>query len=546
MAAGQSGHWSRSAYHERGGQDRRTDRRHRRRARRAGGGLHAGGPRPRGRRSSRSNAWLGGKAAVLEEGGFRFDMGPTILTMPRVLRRIFAEAGRDLERPPRPRPPRPAVALLLRRRLGPRPASTTSTHGGRRSTRFAPGRRRRGLRRLPRPLRAAARLSDALLLLEVGRAASGDMIDFRPNISASTLRDVLACAWARRSPARCGSTCPTPRVAQMLDHFTQYVGSSPTARRRCCAASPTCRPARASGTRGAAPAPCPRRWRSWPRNSASSSAPAPACAASSPTAARRRRRDRRRRADRARGRGLERRRRAHPPRTGRRRRRRQRFERRRGYEPACSGVVLYLGLDRAYDHLLHHNFVFSRDPEEEFDCDLPQGRAGARPDLLPRRPGPHRTRRRARPAARRSTSSFTRPTCARTTTGGGCCPAYRRVDPRQAEADRRACRTSRSGSSSSAALTPQDIHDRYRVLNGAIYGLASHGRLLGAFKPANRCRGRAGPLPRGRRGAPGPGHADGADVRLDRRRHARPDVAGAGASRRPGGCSRRPAGASSP
>ncbi len=24
------------------------------------------------------NGWLGGKAAVLEEGGFRFDMGPTI------------------------------------------------------------------------------------------------------------------------------------------------------------------------------------------------------------------------------------------------------------------------------------------------------------------------------------------------------------------------------------------------------------------------------------------------------------------------------------
>jgi phytoene dehydrogenase-like protein len=42
------------------------------------------------------NAWLGGKAAVLHEDGFRFDMGPTILTVPRVLERIFAEAGRDL------------------------------------------------------------------------------------------------------------------------------------------------------------------------------------------------------------------------------------------------------------------------------------------------------------------------------------------------------------------------------------------------------------------------------------------------------------------
>src|SRR5210317_920716 len=41
------------------------------------------------------NPWLGGKAAVLEEEGFRFDMGPTILTVPRVLERIFAEAGKN-------------------------------------------------------------------------------------------------------------------------------------------------------------------------------------------------------------------------------------------------------------------------------------------------------------------------------------------------------------------------------------------------------------------------------------------------------------------
>ncbi len=37
-------------------------------------------------------------------------------------------------------------------------------------------------------------------------------------------------------------------------------------------------------------------------------------------------------------------------------------------------------------------------------------------------------------------------------------------------------------------LTPQDIHDRYRVLDGAIDGLASHGLVKGAFKPVNRRR----------------------------------------------------------
>ena len=43
------------------------------------------------------SAWLGGKAAVLSEAGFRFDMGPTILTMPSVLRRVFSEADRRME-----------------------------------------------------------------------------------------------------------------------------------------------------------------------------------------------------------------------------------------------------------------------------------------------------------------------------------------------------------------------------------------------------------------------------------------------------------------
>jgi phytoene dehydrogenase-like protein len=43
------------------------------------------------------NDWLGGKAAQLREAGFRFDMGPTILIQPSMLRKIFAEAGRELD-----------------------------------------------------------------------------------------------------------------------------------------------------------------------------------------------------------------------------------------------------------------------------------------------------------------------------------------------------------------------------------------------------------------------------------------------------------------
>jgi len=55
------------------------------------------------------------------------------------------------------------------------------------------------------------------------------------------------------------------------------------------------------------------------------------------------------------------------------------------------------------------------------------------------------------------------------------------------------------------ALTPVDIHERYKVLNGAIYGLASHGAFTGAFKPGNRSRSVRGLYLAGGAAHPGPG-----------------------------------------
>ena len=54
-------------------------------------------------------------------------------------------------------------------------------------------------------------------------------------------------------------------------------------------------------------------------------------------------------------------------------------------------------------------------------------------------------------------------------------------------------------------LTPVDIHERYKVLNGAIYGLASHGAFLGAFKPGNRAKAVRGLYLCGGAAHPGPG-----------------------------------------
>jgi diapolycopene oxygenase len=179
------------------------------------------------------------------------------------------------------------------------------------------------------------------------------------------------------------------------------------------------------------------------------------------------------------------------------------FERRRKYEPACSGVVLYLGLNKRYEHLAHHDFVFSRDPEEEFDWIYKKGE-----------PAPD-------PTCYLAATSCTEP---ETAPAGGealyvlvhtpylrphhdwkaMLPTYRRVILEKLK---------RTGQMPDIeqhivferALTPQDIHDRYHVLNGAIYGLASHGKFLGAFKPGNRSPDLRGLYLAGGAAHPGPG-----------------------------------------
>ena len=175
----------------------------------------------------------------------------------------------------------------------------------------------------------------------------------------------------------------------------------------------------------------------------------------------------------------------------------------KGFEPACSGVVLYMGLKKRYEHLAHHCFVFSRDAEEEFDAIYKKGEpapdptvylaatAGTDPTSAP--PGgealyalvhtahlrPHHDWDKMFPAYRQKILDKLKRTA-----------GLEDIEERIVVEDR---------------LTPVDIHNRYRVLDGAIYGLASHGSFLGAFKPGNRSRQVKGLYLAGGAAHPGPG-----------------------------------------
>jgi diapolycopene oxygenase len=447
-----------------------------------------------------ASAWLGGKAAVLREAGFRFDMGPTILTIPNVLHRIFSEAGRKLE------------DYLQLVRLDPQwrcffddgsaldlvenvdaMAKTLDS--------YAPG-SAQGYREFLKLSGRLHRISDDYFFWK-SIGGIRDMIDMKAGFQPKILGDVLSMRMGRSVAGTVRKFISDARVAQMIDHFTQYVGSSPDASPAvlCGIAHMQTRDGiwyPIGGTRAVPDALVKLGSelgvtyrtdtairRIVERNGAATGletdtgeiVEADAVVSNADAI----------RTHRELLNGVASR----------------RFDRRRDYEPACSGVVLYLGLNKAYDHLLHHGFVFSRDPHEEFEAIYRKGEpapdptcylaATARTETGTAPPGgealyvlvhtpylrPHHDWKRLLPEYRRVILDKLK------TTG------------RMPDIEDRIVFES--------ALTPQDIHDRYRVLNGAIYGIASHGKWLGAFKPANRSRDLKNLYLAGGAAHPGPG-----------------------------------------
>ncbi len=451
------------------------------------------------------SSWLGGKAAVLNEAGFRFDMGPTILTMPSVLRRVFAESGRNLD---------DYLDLI---RLDPQwrcffadgsvlDLVENVSDMALSLDAFAPGTdSSTGYTNFIALAERLDKISQKYYFWKpIG--GIGDMIDLKFGFSLSILGDVLSMRMGRSVAGTVRKFTPDPRVAQMLDHFTQYVGSCPEQ-------SPAvlCSIAHMQTQEGI--------W--YPRGGtravpealvklgeelgveyrtetgiarilvdggtvigveteAGERVELAAVVSNADTV----RTHRELLSETA-------------PRAARR------FERRRSYEPACSGVVLYLGLNRAYDHLLHHDFVFSRDPHEEFDFIYRKGEPAPDPTCYL--------------ASTVRTESDTAPP------GGDALyvlvhtpylrphhdwkrmlPEYRRVILDKLKTTGK-MPDIESRIVFEEALTPQDIHDRYHVLNGAIYGLASHGKWRGAFKPSNRSRDLQGLYLAGGAAHPGPG-----------------------------------------
>ncbi|MDX1570051.1 MAG: phytoene desaturase family protein [Xanthomonadales bacterium] len=448
-----------------------------------------------------ANDWLGGKAAVLEQDGFRFDMGPTILTMPKVLQRVFSEAGRSMHDYLDLRKLDPqwrcffddGSVLDLVEDIDTMAAAIES---------YSDADDAKGFREFIGVAEQLHAISDRFFFWKSVEDMK-DTFNASNSFKLSTLKDVMALRMGRSVAQTIRSHVDDHRVAQLLDHFVQYVGSSPfgspavlcsiahmqvaegvwypiggtravpealikLAEEQGVELRTGCEVSRVLVENGTAKG----------VKTADGEVIRGAAVVSNMDSVRTMR-------ELVGGAPA------------------QRFLKRRKHEPACSGVVLYLGLEEAYEQVAHHNFVFSASAEIEFEHIY--GRGVPAPDPTCYLAAPGRTETGVAPDGGEALyvlvhTPYLRPE-----------HDWQKMFPeyRQVILDKlKRCAGMNDIEDrivTESALTPQDIHERYRVLDGAIYGLASHGLFNGAFKPGNRSRDVQNLYLAGGAAHPGPG-----------------------------------------
>lgn len=457
------------------------------------------------------NDWLGGKAAVYHTEGYRFDMGPTILTLPSVLRRVFAEAERNLEDYLEIVPLDPQWRCFFEGTPEAKTSENTvldlvadidtmKKHLREFTGEDAAG---QGYEKFLRVSEQLHGVSDRFFFWRsIGGLA--DTMEVGGAFSAAVLKDVMSLRMGRSVASVVRSHVPEHRVSQMMDHFTQYVGSSPYASPAVLCGIAHMQTEEgiwypiggtravpealtrladelgveirtgtdilrietdASGVTGVSTA---------DGHTIHCDAVVSNCDAvrtfnellQGTTASRN-------------------------------------FQKKNRYEPACSGVVLYLGLNRRYEQLQHHNFVFSKNPEDEFNSIYRRGEPADDPTAYVCAPAV--TEPDVAPAGCEALYVLVHtPSLRPHHDWKSMFPAYREVilDKLERSAGLAGLRDAIVTEDS---LTPEGIHNRYRVLNGAIYGLASHGKFTGAFKPGNRRKDVPGLYLAGGAAHPGPG-----------------------------------------
>lgn len=156
------------------------------------------------------------------------------------------------------------------------------------------------------------------------------------------------------------------------------------------------------------------------------------------------------------------------------------------FEPACSGIVIHLGVDRVYDSLAHHNFFFSRQQEKHFDTVFRRHQLPDDPTLYVVAPG------RSNPAVAPSGCDNIKilPHIPWINADNPCTAAdYEALKERVLDkVERMGLRDLRKHVVVEHVWTPMDIQRMYYSNAGAIYGVVSDQWKNFAFKAPKQCR----------------------------------------------------------
>jgi len=448
------------------------------------------------------NAHVGGKMNVLSEKGFTFDMGPTILTLPQVLRGLIRRGGRKVEDyiklinlSPQWRchyEDKTVIDLL----------GNTEEFAAALDAQFPAARPGAGYKQFVEYSRRMMRLSEKVFFY---RDVGGVMDMMRAPPQGGVMGDVMAMRMYSTVGATVHKSIPEPHVRQLCEHFLQYVGSSPF-----LAPAILSLIASAQVDHGC--------WYSMAPDGKSGGVGVGVggggtrCVAKALATIAREQdvefitgvgvKKIRVKDGRAEGVELD---------DGRilladavisncdvQRTYRDLIDDPKAaaeqrsiagdYTPACSGVVLYLGLNRRYEHLAHHNFLFSSNSEQEFDDIYTKGIPARDPTLY--LAVPSRTDQSQAPAGGEALyvlihTAYKRPG-QDWEAAGGLLEQYKPVV--MAKLRRFGMEDIDRHIVVDRFLSPAGIERMYNAEGGAIYGLASHGKLKGGFKPKNRSR----------------------------------------------------------
>ncbi|MCP8971283.1 phytoene desaturase family protein [Ectobacillus ponti] len=155
------------------------------------------------------------------------------------------------------------------------------------------------------------------------------------------------------------------------------------------------------------------------------------------------------------------------------------------YVPTVSGLVLLLGVDKVYDHLVHHNFFFSADPEREFRQIFDEGILADDPTVYVGISSKSDCTQ--APAGKENLFVLAHvPPLKKGETWAHHKARYRDVVLKKLE--RMGIKDLRSHIEFEYTFTPDDLRQLYGANGGSIYGVATDRKVNGGFKIPSRSK----------------------------------------------------------